>query len=338
MKKDPRLLAEARAATSAELIELKARWSTDLGLGKNPVAQHGAPLSFSANLESILPGQTQVMDTSALANGYRTPYFIDEIRIQAYMVNTATTTVQPSRAIQLQFRTGAYAFSNVPVPLILHQPVYNVNSNALSSSFTGGAARIGDEARWALPKPLWMAPGDQIQCSVLRDPTAASNANEPFAVDVTYVGRSLKPGTPGPKTRYVPWIAHYLHDFDDVYSQTTTQFRNPFMKPLIIQRLIGRPLSKATSGVFLTARTNMLPNATGTEYPSIYMEDSLGYKITRDFMPAGAIFDSSRCVWTFSRPIGPREQLNMQFRTAGTVDAANRLFGVAMHAYREEEG
>lgn len=321
----------------SRLVDLKAKWAVDLGLGKNPVAQFGAPVSFTAHLDAILPGQTQVMAVSGLANGFRTPYVIDEIRMSVYMTTPSATLLQPSYALGFQFRTGTYAFSKVPIPMVLYAPVYNSIAASLASAFTGGVSRIGDEARYVLAKPLWMAPGDQIQATVLRNLTAASSGGAGFDVDVTYVGRSLKPGTPGPAVRNVPWVAHYIHDFADSYSETTTEFRNPFSdKALQIHRLIGRPLSKATSGQFNTGRASMLPNAAGTKYASMLIEDSLGYKITRDYHPAGQIFDTERCVWTFNRPIGPRDQLNMKFRTAGTAGGTNVLFGVSMLGYREE--
>ncbi len=336
--------------------QLQARWATDLGLGANPVAQFGAPVSFSASLDSITPGQTQVLNTSGLANGFRTPYVIDEIRMQGYMAAESATVLQPSYALQFQFRTGVYAFSAAPIPMLLYGPRFAPAQDAaelyggsgpgsfrgpmLVSEFAGGAMQVGDEVRWHLPKPLWMAPGDQVQCSVFRHATAAASGNAAFAANVTYVGRSLKPGTPGPRVRSVPWVAHYIHDIDDAFSQTTTQFRNPFTIPLQVQRLTGRPLSKAASGVFETSGPlGTLPfYANGNnKYASIYIEDSLGYKVTRDFTPVGSVFDTERCAWTFSRPLGPREQFNMQFRTVGAnEEVTDVIFGVGMIGYREE--
>lgn len=338
-----------------KLLQLKAKWATDLGLGGNPVAQFGSPVSFTAHLDNLLPGQTVPLSTSGLANGYRTPYIIDEIHMQAYMTTPAASAnlVQPSYAVGFQFRTGAYAFSERPVPMMLYQPVYaNVNpignvsvaQSVLKTEWAGAVITIGDEARWTLAKPLWMAPGDQIQASVSRDATAASLNNSPFSVDVTYIGRSLKPGTPGPKKRYVPWAAHYVHLFSDAWSSTTTQFRNPFMHPLTVQQLIGRPAKNSEQAAFATGRVGMLPNASAHLYAGIYIEDSLGYKITRsaidgNFAPVGTVFDTERCAWTFARPLGPREQLNMQFQTLGTVDPnLVDLFGVSMLGYREEQG
>lgn len=330
---------------TSRLIEQKAKWSTDLGLDANPAALHGAPVSFTASVASMLPGQTQVLSTSGLANGYRTPYVIDEIRMQAYNTEPQAfgTQLQTSYAMQFQFRTGAYAFSMSPVPLMLHAPFYAItrpdgfsSGGSLRSVFTAAATRLGDEARWLLAKPLWMAPGDQIQCSVFRAAVGANAGNQPFNADVTYVGRSLPPGTRGPRVRYVPWIANYVHDLANTYSETTTEFRNPFTMPLHIQRLIGKPMSKATSGVFFTNEQYMSPVVSGTpQYVTSYIEDSLGYKITRDYTAVANIFDSTRCSWTFQRPIGPREQLNMKFRTVrGQANSA--LFGVAMQGYREE--
>jgi hypothetical protein len=121
---------------------------------------------------------------------------------------------------------------------------------------------------------------------------------------------------------------------------------------LQIQRFIGRPMTKATSGSnppsnlgFATrgpvpalpfGRDNYNSTDVNRQYASVYIEDTFGYKVTRDFTPAGMVFDSERCAWTFSRPLGPREQINMQFRTAGTVALTNGLYGVSMIGYREE--
>lgn len=317
---------------------LKPKWDVDLGLGKTPMSRKGAPLSFSANLTGLNPGDmNKLLSTSALANGFRNPYLIDEIRMQAYMSSPAAQTVGSGYAVSFQFRTGAYAFSLQDVPMGLYAPVYNSFGSSIFSSFTGGLTRIGDDVRWQLPRPLWMAPGDQIQALVSADASAGSSGNQARTVDVTYVGRSLPPGTPGPKSRSVPWVSSYIHDFANAYSETSTEFRNPFSdKPWQLQKLICKTMNKSATGGGVVGRFNMLPDAAGTKYASVYMEDSLGYKITRDYHPAGAIFDTERCVWTFQRPIGPREQVNMKFRTVGTAGGANVVFGVSAIGCREE--
>ncbi len=334
--------------------DLRAKWAADLGLGKNPTAQFGAPVSFTANLSSITPGQTQVLSTNGLANGYRTPYVIDEIRMQAYMVTPSATILQPSYAVKFQFRTGAYAFSQTAVPMMLHTPRFALapwvpaglgtgltsysRGPMLMANYTGGLYQCGDEARWHLPKPLWMAPGDQIQCSVERDLTAASSSNGAFAVDVTYVGRSLKPGTPGPKVRYVPWIASTTFNLDDSFKQVGNDFRNPFPVPLQVQRFVGRPLSDATSGLFNTSGATAGLAISTTPYAKVFIVDSLGYKVTNDFIPAGNVFDTERCAWTFQRPLGSNEQFDIQFQRAGTGAGTDQLYGVAMIGHREESG
>ena len=345
--------------------DLKAKWAIDLGLGKNPTARLGAPVSFTSHLASILPGQTQVLGTSGLSNGYRTPYVIDEIRMQAYMTTPATTYLQPSYAMAFQFRTGAYAFSLKPVPMVLYSPRYGMSparpglylqapgvpprGPLLASEFTptGDTTYVyGDSARWVLAKPLWMAPGDQIQCLAERHVTAASSGNGAFAADITYVGRSLPPGTKGPATRFVPWASHFIFDFtSDTYAQTTTEFRNQFTFPMTIQKFVGRPLSKATNGLFDTSGPEgTLPRNTLTNtyyYAQVNIQDSLGYKITNQFSPVGNVFDAERGVWTFARPLGAREQIDMQFKRAGVLTSPNNaspIYGVGMLGYREERG
>jgi hypothetical protein len=301
-------------------------------------------------------GGSVVLDSQALQSGYRTPYWIDEIRMQVYMTNAgALGSIQGvSKAVSFQFRTGSYAFSLTPIPMGLYAPIYygferTANPDEdLYAQYSDNTVRRGCDARWVLPKPLWMEPGDVIQCFVQRDPTIASDGSLAFSGDVAYVGRACAPGARAPIARYVPWAAYFSYPFADAsYRQTTTEFRNPFNKPLMIHRLIGKTgdggadggnylLPRLTGGVNLQY---MLPASGNDAYTAIRISDSLGYAIVPTFTPVGNVFDTERNTWTFSRPIGPREQLDMQFRREGTDNpVAGYTFDVSMLAYREEAG
>lgn len=324
------------------------RWSHRSGLGRDPVAMHGAPVSFTAEGTGLLPGQNLVLDQSALQNGYRTPFWIDEIRMQAFMsAASIALPLQPAYATSFLFRTGSLAFSAVPVPMILHQPQYGDTNVPLLGQYADTSVRRGSSARWLLPRPLYMEPADLVQASVFRDLTiAAGDGTNPFSVAVTYVGRALPPGEKPPKSRHVPWASSYTHDFDLAYSQTGVQspFQNPFQRELYVHRFIGRPLSKSNTGTSSgTFSASMIPVSAGTKYAAIDIWDSTGYRLVKgggtngNFVPVGYVFDTARCAWTFARPLGPREQYNMAFQTLGTVGGANQLFAVSMLGTREED-
>lgn len=325
--------------------EEKVKWFHRSGLGCDPVAMHGAPVSFTAEGTGLLPGKNMVLNQTALASGYRTPYFLDEIRMQVFMGSASVTSLVSSFAAAFQFRADSHAFSNVPIPMSLYQPQYNNTSQQLLANYVGGTLRRGTTARWLLAKPLWMAPGSTLQADVFRHLTAAAgDGTNPFTVVVTYVGRALPPGSKQPVSRHVPWAAFYTHDFANSYSETDVQspFQNPFTRELMVHRFIGRPLSKATSGVSTTFRDFMLPNDLGVRYAAIDMWDSTGYRVVKGggsggmFVPVGMVFDPERCSWTFARPLGAREQYNMAFQTQGTSGGTDRLFCVSMLGTREE--
>lgn len=331
---------------------LQPQWGGKLGLDKTGMAAVGAPVSFSAGATAIAAGQTVPLNLVNLQSGYRTPYWVDEIRMQVYSgssVDAGTFGVQAGGyMMQFQFRTGNYAFSKTPIPMALYAPQYG--ASALIGQETGSLDIVGHSVRWVLPKPLFMAPGDQIQCNVTRLSGVGAYGGAGFNADVAYVGRALPPGTTGPNARCVPWVANYIHDFANAYSETQAEFRNPFMVPLYVHRFVGRPGSKSSTGApdlsngiaggdFAT-QFNMLPTSTGIKYASVYIEDSLGYKIvagpSNAYSPVGCVFDTERCAWTFGRPLGPREQFNMKFATNGSASGTNSVFGVGMVGYREE--
>jgi hypothetical protein len=69
----------------------------------------------------------------------------------------------------------------------------------------------------------------------------------------------------------------------------------------------------------------------------IHIEDSLGYRVTNDYVPIGYVFDPFRRAWTFSRPIGPREQFNVKLLNKGVVPSIRAFItNIGMVGYRDE--
>jgi hypothetical protein len=208
------------------------------------------------------------------------------------------------------------------------------------------------EVRWPLPKPLYMEPGDVIQCYL--DRSNQLNLAAPYVTNnfnVTYVGRALAPGKKPPPCKYVPWVANYIHQTADdavgvpLSSNAGETYRNPFTIPLHVHRLTQhtyRAIDSTSQYEETQANRSLLVSGlqglnVESSYAQIKMEDSLGYAIVKDFTAIGEVLDMARQAWTFSRPIGPREQFNVDFLSSDFPVTGYRYDTLlAMVSHREE--
>ncbi len=336
------------------------------GLGPNPIVggkgglrggSGGAPISFTASAQGLVSGQSIMLDTGTLQSGFRTPYFIDEIRMQIVSdeydqgpdVGMVGTWGGIGGNLRVQFQTGNRQFSKKPVPMGLYAPVFSPEDfGSLPAGLNGVTPTLRSycNVRWPLPKPLWMAPGDVIQAVFDYLPLNQLGAPQPdVTVNVTYVGRTIAPGTAAPDTRQIPWVSFFEKLSDDAYLTTTEEFRNPFTYPMIVQRFTERTYSEAPAigGLEEQLSNGQLPAMldSNNQFISMKLEDSLGYAIVKDFAPVGLVFDTSRHAWTFSRSLGAREQFNLTLRT-DDVNGAAAVPGpgwhtlVGMVGYRDE--
>ena len=290
----------------------------------------GAPVAFSAQA-SLKPDELVVLNAQTLQSGFRTPYFIDEIRIS--MVTSAferdpaeigAHLTGLSNAVSILFQTGSFMFSADSVPVGLMGPIF--------SPFDYGEAQINDQqarafstVRWALAKPLYMPAGDVVLASVkLNDVngifTEYFGADSPaVSVTVTYVGRLVPPGYTS-TTRDVPWLAWFSKRASEDWKSSQTRFRNPFMIPAHVQRFVSR--SYQVQYELETTLDNVLNELTtwaqitsfDIPYQEVRMDDSRGYFIVPRYTPVGLVFDATRKVWTFGRELTSREQFNMEIR------------------------
>jgi hypothetical protein len=210
-------------------------------------------------------------------------------------------------------------------------------SNGVTTSF--------GNVRWKLPVPLYMAPGDALQCMLDNDATYYAAA---LNVQVTYVGRIITQGAEAPEARAVPWVGWFekLSDVPPVGS--TDSWRNPFMHPLHVERLTCRvyDVRSVISTDIQATFDGMLPSEQfiGSTYMTIGLQDSLGYKIASCMgstgqsvdTPIGAVFDPPRLAWTFQRPLAAREALEAVI-TNSDATIAGQLGQFGMVGYREEK-
>jgi hypothetical protein len=253
-------------------------------------------------------------------------------------------------ALRVKFQTGNRQFSKFPVPLGLYAPVFsqldfgtvpsgvNANQDTLSRSYCN--------VRWPLPKALWMAPGDVIQAVFEYLPVGLVGALPlpNVSVNVTYVGRTIAPGTPAPDKRQIPWVSFFGMETNQGYISTIDEFRNPFTYPMVVQRFTERTFAQEANGdvreVFAAGQTPAMLNSNG-QFVSCRLYDSLGYAIVKEFAPVGLVFDTSRHAWTFSRSLGAREQFDLTLRTDDTSGVApvpgdGWFTLVGMVGYRDE--
>jgi hypothetical protein len=325
-----------------------------LELAKNPTTAYakpkvgGAPVVFSAQA-TLAVGKSGVLNAQTLQSGFRTSYFIDEIRVSMHTTKMATTATARgftglSNLVKILFQTGKYQFSADAVPAGLLAPMFgqdygNVDLGAI------GEFRSFSSIRWMLPKPLFMPAGDVVLANVSIDDltllTTIFGSEPCVTVTITYVGRLLPQGYIA-QSREVPWLAWWTKNASTVYADSTTRLRNPFKIPAHVQRFTQRTYDSKYGGALTeyyseeSARGQLFN--TGV-YETVKISDSRGYSITNKFVPVGDVFDVARHAWTFGRELSPREQFNMQMTTENPASLpANHEYitNIGLVGYRSE--
>jgi hypothetical protein len=332
--------------------------SIDGGVGGAPVAL------FSATTSALAAGEVQVLPVKTLQLGYRAACFIDEIRISAFsnLQLSASANGGLTGIIAAKFDVGPHSFSGGNqtdangfaagfIPIGCYAPRWSYGSEetgviyAGTVEFGGGsnAYRAYARVRWALPKPLYLGPGDVLRCSVQRHPTFAANLSPlvtpDIHVQVAYIGRVVASGTPPPPMRQVPWVSYMQKLSSAAVASSNQEFRNPFTRPLMVQRFTWRSYRELTGGSYSFRELfgDGVPAVNPVYYESIQVEDSLGYRVTNDYVPIGYVFDPFRRAWTFSRPIGPREQFNVKLsRSVSLATGITVITNIGMVGYRDE--
>jgi hypothetical protein len=329
-----------------------------LVLGQSPVTNHprhpkvgGAPVVFSA--QTILAaGKATVLNAQTLQSGFRTAYFIDEIRISmiteeyeggATDIGGALTGL--SGLVSILFQTGSFQFSMDAVPVGLCAPLFGQDFGTVNVG--DGKTRDYSTVRWMLPKPLFMPAGDVVLANVaLADNailTGYFSAEPCVTITVTYVGRLIPQGYEA-RSRDIPWLAWWTKNTSESYKESSTRLRNPFLVPAHVQRFTQRTYQQFENAD-PTIQHYKEESVTGqkaidnsTAYETIKISDSRGYSIVPRFYPVGDVFDVSRHAWTFGRELTPREQFDMAMTTVGTdaVAGTDHITNVGLVGYRSE--
>jgi hypothetical protein len=315
----------------------------------------GSPVAFGASLSDVPMNSVSNLDTGRLQPKTRSDYWVDEIRFTAltsYVINAPELIFTGLAGIlEAKFTTGQFAFSRDFIPLGLHGPRFTfADAGAVPTATAPGPSgrrRAYMNVRWALPKPLFMNAGDAVQCLIryrnLPFTTYVGQASPNIEqIHVTYVGRLAAPGAPKPIARYVPWLAEFEKQGTVTYAATNDQLRNPFPdKDWHVQRFTSRTFVRSDAlvfGAFQETVRHQGPIIIGENWTEARLFDSLGYAIVPEYTPINDVFDGMRGAWTFARTLGPREQFDLQLRSAGPALPAGDDYytQVGVVGYREE--
>jgi hypothetical protein len=176
--------------------------------------------------------------------------------------------------------------------------------------------------------------------------TADIKSSTNFSIDrvgVTYLGRLAPPGSKRPSTRDVPWVT-YLRRFDLLEPTTSgNEFRNPFEKPLHVQRFTFNTTSRfvtvptappltAPSAEF-TLQTLSLPSfgSTSEFYPAIGIDDSYGYTVIPTYTSVPLVGEGLTRAMTFGTTLDKREAYTVKLRPSAGFQPLSLVVGMVGH-------
>jgi hypothetical protein len=264
-------------------------------------------------------------DTAELGYQFRQPIWIDEVN---FVCRSPISVAGPlGFSIRCKLNLGRIAITSTRdggnfVPLwgfgtrqqalgIVDQ-AYDTNGGTTWSSF-----------KWRLPKPLYVPAGQVLSASFFR---TADGQGVGALVGISYLGRTVEPGTPLPKKAAVPFVSLYEPPAGAATAiSSELDLVNPFLVPLHVQRFVMRVLE--TSGV------QKYEDAFSGAARVITMKDSSGYDVIGDATPMLEVAFGPRRAWTFDRMLQPKERFVVGYanNSAAVVSPT-----ISMVGWREE--
>jgi hypothetical protein len=294
---------------------------------------------------------SNVFDSTALRNTFKTNMLVDEIRFFVYPhgnITTGNISGYASRSFldkfAVQFSSRNRIFSAAPVNINLLCTNFQTDLEQQVEA-TNRAQYQEDFQRWIPPEPIWLAEGDTLLARVVETTSIATDAVAGFDLWIVYVGR-ITDEKPPPSTR-VPYILQYIQPpGSPIGPSAPTQFvvpslnlQNPLNRPLRLQRIIARleiiAAAPTTDEKTMQGR-DILRDV--PDFCQIQVTDDQQFYITGD-VNMGALVDMQRSAWTFVRDIGPQGYLNVRFTRQAITGYENMglLPEICLICDREEE-
>lgn len=286
---------------------------------------------------SILANNSAIPDFGRIAYPYRKAIYIEEIRWTLYATpatsQVAATQLGSQVLTKLQF--GNKYLMRDPVPIWLLGTTMDLKQEE-TQDVTVNLRTSYSHYRWRLPEPLYLEAGEVLGSWFTRGPELATV----FPIGtingyVEYVGRTVSPQTPRPKTIPVPYAAPFVTTLGRVYQQSNEEHLfNPFGVDLRVQRFNGRLLQTSADSAQTASRRLGLtvPPSAPTSGMGLLMNDSWGGKMVNNLTGPGDIFDCLRAGWLVDTVMPPKGVYEIR---AWNMPVDQQLH-VAMVGVREE--
>jgi len=263
-----------------------------------------------------------------MAYPFRRPIIIDEIRwTLQYSAHGSRNT---GALVYTKMTLGNNYLMRDPVPIWLLGTLMDLNQEQignLGSLFATNTTYA--HYRWRLPEPLYVDAGEVLRSTFSRTLDGFNS----ITVQVTYVGRTVAPGSPRPGVVAVPYAAPFITDLGNTYQQSNEKHLfNPFNKPIRVQRLTGRVQSFVSGTTSSNVEVITPPAASFSNFMTLQIEDSWGGKIVSKNTGVSDIVDVPRAAWTFDTVMPPKGMYLVQ---AWNIQAA-QILHMAMVGVREE--
>lgn len=275
-----------------------------------------------------------------LANPYRTPMLIDEIRVRApFLTNNHDPTTQLDLApfvTKLRLSLGEMVVTKEFTPLallgkVLDQGDFAGVSGASFTPYTALPYSLSNHYRsWKLPKPLYIPAGEYLKATFFYDLTnmGLQYADPEFITfpigkaRIVYLGRSLASDAPPPPVISVPWVAYYEGSLFNTPGQSDlsseSDLCNPHDAPFKIQRFNGRIAMQAGANSNGRFGDVFWPNASVNTLPQSPLQDNSIFDVKvsmtdsqgRHFVPAGTpfynLFNRTTSSWESGGSLPPK--------------------------------
>lgn len=281
-----------------------------------------SPLLLEADRFSLpINGSWGSFNPQQLMNPNRTPMLIDELRFSGMQTPFATPGFDESDTASLvcKITFGNSNLTNDFVPLPVLAPTY--------LSYGSDATRT-----FHLPKPLYVPPGVQINCTLQRKLPPGWNApidpNTPFGFAIA--GRSIPAGMPVPRKIFLPWVCSTSVRTTQIpFTSKDNEIGNPFDSDLRFTQLVGFNLHEAVADPF-TASCSV------TRSPiTIQATYGSGKMLIRDPVPFLSLFPPTRPIAPMQGLLKPKDFLKVTLDMPQPVGFTNMLFtSVGLVGYR----
>ncbi len=297
------------------------------------------PVVLSASC-TVARNNTGLPPSLNLTYPFRKPIWVEEIHFTISRERNDArfpSSQQLGAMVAMKLQLGRHYIAREPVPIWLFCTAQDRAQEVAVDSYLNTLEQFS-QYRWRLPEPLYVEAGQTLLPTFSRGIPAKlpdDAFTNDFTVQVTYVGKTVAPKTPRPRSIQVPYVAPFVTDNSNSY-QVSNEFDlfNIFDKPIRVQRMTGRVYTLLVTETCQEVQA-LTPTTAGlaTEL-TVLVDDSWGGKMVNNPTGPSDVWDILRAAWTCDMVMPPKGQFNIKASNLDTADG--QYLHVAMIATREE--